>query len=59
MSLRRLHWGCGSITPEGLINSDIQTGPGVDLCCVTASPYPEIFELDSREGRSFYAEVFM
>ena len=33
MSIRRLHWGCGSITPEGWINSDIEAGPGVDLCC--------------------------
>lgn len=29
--LRRLHWGCGPITPYGWVNSDIQPGPGVDL----------------------------
>ena len=29
--LRRLHWGCGSITPYGWVNSDIQPGPGVDV----------------------------
>jgi ubiquinone/menaquinone biosynthesis C-methylase UbiE len=28
---RRLHWGCGSITPYGWVNSDIQAGPGVDV----------------------------
>jgi predicted SAM-dependent methyltransferase len=33
MSIRRLHWGCGSITPEGWINSDVEAAPGVDLCC--------------------------
>jgi predicted SAM-dependent methyltransferase len=27
----RLNWGCGPITPYGWINSDIQSGPGVDL----------------------------
>lgn len=30
-SVRRLHWGCGPITPYGWVNSDIQPGPGVDL----------------------------
>lgn len=29
--LRRLHWGCGPITPYGWVNSDIQPGPGVDV----------------------------
>jgi SAM-dependent methyltransferase len=29
--IRRLHWGCGPITPYGWINSDIQPGPGVDV----------------------------
>src|SRR5437879_3348112 len=28
---RRLHWGCGPITPFGWINSDIEPGPGVDV----------------------------
>jgi predicted SAM-dependent methyltransferase len=27
----RLHWGCGSLTPAGWINSDIREGPGVDI----------------------------
>jgi predicted SAM-dependent methyltransferase len=27
----RLHWGCGNITPEGWINSDLHPGPGVDI----------------------------
>src|SRR5262245_21863639 len=29
--MRRLHWGCGPITPYGWVNSDIQTGPGVEV----------------------------
>jgi SAM-dependent methyltransferase len=29
--IRRLHWGCGPITPYGWVNSDIQPGPGVDI----------------------------
>jgi predicted SAM-dependent methyltransferase len=29
--VRRLHWGCGPITPYGWVNSDIQAGPGVDV----------------------------
>jgi hypothetical protein len=32
-TLRRLHWGCDTITPAGWINSDIKTGPGIDLSC--------------------------
>ena len=30
---RRLHWGCGPVTPSGWINSDVAPHPGVDLCC--------------------------
>ena len=29
--IRRLHWGCGTLTPSGWINSDIAAGPGVDI----------------------------
>jgi SAM-dependent methyltransferase len=32
-AVRRLHWGCGSITPDDWINSDVKDGAGVDLCC--------------------------
>jgi hypothetical protein len=32
-SARPLHWGCGRVTSEGWINSDIRPGPGVDVCC--------------------------
>lgn len=32
-AIRRLHWGCGSVTPTGWINSDIRPRPGVDLPC--------------------------
>jgi predicted SAM-dependent methyltransferase len=28
---RRLHWGCGPITPYGWVNSDVQARPGVDV----------------------------
>lgn len=28
---RRLHWGCGTITPYGWVNSDVVAGPGVDV----------------------------
>jgi SAM-dependent methyltransferase len=31
--VRRLHFGCGRITPAGWINADIRPGEGVDLCC--------------------------
>ena len=31
--IRRLHWGCGNITPSGWINSDIAEGPGIDISC--------------------------
>jgi SAM-dependent methyltransferase len=31
--VRRLHWGCGSVTPAGWVNSDRKRGPGIDLCC--------------------------
>src|SRR4051794_28020561 len=30
---RRLNWGCGRSGEPGWINSDRQTGPGIDLCC--------------------------
>jgi ubiquinone/menaquinone biosynthesis C-methylase UbiE len=29
---KRLHWGCGTVTPAGWINSDLWEHPGVDLC---------------------------
>jgi len=29
--IRRLHWGCGSITPYGWVNSDVQRHSGVDV----------------------------
>jgi SAM-dependent methyltransferase len=29
--MRRLHWGCGPITPYGWVNSDIEAAPGVDV----------------------------
>jgi ubiquinone/menaquinone biosynthesis C-methylase UbiE len=32
-AIRRLHWGCDSVTPAGWINSDIKRGPGIDLSC--------------------------
>ena len=28
---KKLHWGCGPITPYGWVNSDIQHYPGVDV----------------------------
>lgn len=31
--VRRLHWGCGDVTPDGWINSDIREGSGVDIAC--------------------------
>jgi SAM-dependent methyltransferase len=30
---RRLHWGCGDVVVPGWINSDLKSGPGVDLPC--------------------------
>lgn len=29
--IRRLHWGCGPVTPYGWINSDIAAAPGVNV----------------------------
>jgi SAM-dependent methyltransferase len=29
--IRRLNWGCGKVTPPGWINSDIKSGPGIDV----------------------------
>jgi predicted SAM-dependent methyltransferase len=29
--IRRLNWGCGDVTPPGWINSDIKSGPGIDI----------------------------
>jgi len=29
--IRRLHWGCGPITPYGWVNSDIAANPGVEI----------------------------
>jgi len=29
--IRRLHWGCGPITPYGWVNSDIVANPGVEI----------------------------
>ena len=31
--VRRLHWGCGHVTPPGWINSDLWEQPGVDIAC--------------------------
>jgi ubiquinone/menaquinone biosynthesis C-methylase UbiE len=31
--IRRLHWGCNTITPAEWINSDIKKGPGIDISC--------------------------
>jgi len=31
--IRRLHWGCGDVTPSAWINSDIEEGPGIDISC--------------------------
>jgi predicted SAM-dependent methyltransferase len=38
--IRRLHWGCGSITPAGWVNSDKKGGPGVDVACDIRSGLP-------------------
>lgn len=38
--IRRLHWGCGNITPRGWINSDIAAGPGIDVSCNTLDGLP-------------------
>jgi hypothetical protein len=29
LGIRRLHWGCNTITPAGWINSDIKEGSGI------------------------------
>lgn len=31
--IRRLHWGCGSVTPSGWINVDVRAGAGIDIAC--------------------------
>ena len=30
-AVRRLNWGCGAIAPFGWVNSDIDSGPGIDV----------------------------
>jgi predicted SAM-dependent methyltransferase len=30
-TVRRLHWGCGGSARPGWINSDLKTGPGIDV----------------------------
>lgn len=32
-SVRRLNWGCGTEPESGWLNSDIKSGPGIDLSC--------------------------
>ena len=29
--IRRLNWGCGDVTPSDWINSDIESGPSIDI----------------------------
>jgi SAM-dependent methyltransferase len=31
--VKRLHWGCGGSAAAGWINSDIKSGPGIDISC--------------------------
>jgi SAM-dependent methyltransferase len=31
LSIRRLNWGCGVVAPFGWVNSDIDSGPGIDV----------------------------
>jgi predicted SAM-dependent methyltransferase len=40
---RRLHWGCGPITPFGWVNSDVEPAPGVDAVADirTGLPFPK------------------
>lgn len=40
---KRLHWGCGPITPYGWINSDIAAFPGVDVVAdvLQGLPFPD------------------
>jgi SAM-dependent methyltransferase len=44
--MRRLHWGCGPITPYGWINSDVCAFPGVNVVA------------DIRRGLPFPADEF-
>jgi predicted SAM-dependent methyltransferase len=41
--MRRLHWGCGTITPYGWVNSDIRAAPGVDVVADIRAglPFPD------------------
>src|SRR5215213_7842484 len=32
-SARRVHFGCGAITPAGWVNVDLKEGPGIDVSC--------------------------
>ena len=40
---KRLHWGCGPITPYGWVNSDIYPFPGVDVVAdiLQGLPFPD------------------
>ena len=42
-SRRRLHFGCGAITPPDWINADRKSGPGIDVRCdiTVGLPFPD------------------
>lgn len=44
--VRRLHWGCGTVTPFGWVNSDRAAAPGVDVVA------------DIRQGLPLASESF-
>ena len=50
--VRRLHWGCGDITPSDWINADISVGAGIDISCNILDGLP----LDSDSIDYVYSE---
>lgn len=57
-AVRRLHWGCGDITPEGWINSDIREGPGIDISCSIFDGLPlEDGSIDYITGQHVLPEI--
>ena len=44
-SVRRLHWGCGRVTPVTWINADLADLPGIDVRCDVVAGLP--FQDDS------------
>ena len=58
MEIKRLHWGCGGGGEPGWINSDRQSGRGIDICCDLRAGLP--LETDSIDyAASVHESLFV